>query len=492
MPQIRWGTEWWKEIEALQRQVLQSDLPYAFDALAASAYAVIFLILVYLVSSRRLRWPANVAAAAIAVIALVGAAGKAIVVFNLARTLPWVEAAVKMVDEGTLVLFALVGLAATYRIARRPSPRELQRAIDRQLVSLKELRQECDLLEQQVAVRTAQLQETTHRFETVLRQSPVSVFSQDKSMRYTWIRNPPPSFPPDVINRTDDDILPREAAAQMSSVKHRVMDSGAAIRTEIVLEADGEQRWYDLTVEPVRAVDGSVVGTTSAAVDISYRKNNEELLQVLLKEVTHRTKNLLAIIQAIVRHVSPREASPEGFTSRLVARLQALSLTHDLLVAADWRGIALRDLVAAQVAARANSRCAQIRLEGEEIILRPNAADTIGLVVHELVENAVAYGALCVAEGRVKVVWRLTDEEEDARLVLRWEEIGGPPVREPTGSGFGRRLIENAYGNSLTADVKLSFDTEGVRCQMSLPAYQVIKPLPRPGQRPARHADRPP
>jgi two-component sensor histidine kinase len=253
------------------------------------------------------------------------------------------------------------------------------------------------------------------------------------------------------------------------------METGDARRTEVLLTANGEQRWYDVTVESLRAVDGNIVGITSAAVDITHRKQSEQLLQLLLREVTHRSKNLLAVCQAIVRHTSPRTASAQAYSSRLAARLQALAVSHDLLVEEHWRGVPLEKLVRAQLGKYADRIDRQIKLDGPDISLRPNGVDCIGLVVHELMDNAAKYGALSTPAGKVSVCWHVIKNGQEERVRFVWQESGGPPVLPPAESGFGRLLLEEALGVSLSGEVKLEFAPEGLHCEITLPAFQAIR-----------------
>ncbi len=483
MEQVRWGAEWQAPLDALLDFAGHAGATVTLDATLAAAYGIIFGASFYLIVSRRLSWVGSSIAALVAVISAFATAGKVMLGFGLAPGVIWLEPAVAVMPYVSLVVAAAVALPVVVWTARRPSPLRLQREIDAQLLTLKELRSERAVLERQVSARTSQLQETTQRFETFLRQSPVSVFSQDANLRYTWVRNPPPSFPSDVIGKTDREFLPAETAERISDLKTRAMASGKGVRSEIVIDTEGEPRWYDLTVELVRAADGSVVGTTSAAVDITHRRRNEELLQMLLKEVTHRSKNLLAIIHAIVRHANLRRGSENEFAERLGARLRALAVTHDLLVEANWRGVSVPTLLAAQITARAQCRRGQISANGPDISVTPNAADTIGFMVHELLANAVEHGSLSVPAGRVEISWQLVNNGADDHLMLRWEEHGGPPVREPADMGFGRWLLDKAIGMALTAETKLVFAADGVRYEAILPSFHVVSSLPLPNGR---------
>jgi two-component sensor histidine kinase/PAS domain-containing protein len=446
------------------------------ETILALAYLLILAAIIYLL--RRRRYMAA-SARVLAVLALIFAAGSlavhTIIAAEFGPNVPELQEVLQLLADGTVLIAALLVWPAVHLISRQPSSAQLKEEIANQMRKLDELRAVRSELEGEVAARTDQLQETVQRFDIVLRQSPVSVFSQSADLRYTWIRNPPPGYPHDWLGKTDVDLLAPEAAARMTEIKNRVMKSGDARRTEIVLTADEEPHWYDLTVEPLRAVDGNIVGITSAAVDITHRKQSEQLLEMLLREVTHRSKNLLAICQAIVRHTAPRTTAGQAYSAQLGGRLQALAVSHDLLVEENWHGVALSKLVWAQFGQHAERIGRQVEIEGPEIMLRPNGVDSLGLVVHELIENAVRYGALSVAAGKVSVRWRMIGSGDEKQLQLMWQESGGPPVRAPAESGFGRVLLEDALGESLRGEVKLEFPPDGVRCEIRLPELHVAR-----------------
>jgi two-component sensor histidine kinase/PAS domain-containing protein len=466
----------WLQTFGLRGELIVAGITFGREAALAVAYLLIMGAVAYLLkrgrymprSARMLALVFLLFSSTEFIAHVVGALGSGAQMPEWPRT-------VQLLADGTVLLAALVIWPAVYKIARQPSPAQLKQEISTQLRTLEELRTVRSELEKQVAARTDQLQETTQRFDIVLRQSPVSVFSQDKELRYTWIRNPPPAYPDDTRGKTDEELLPPEAAAQITEIKRRVMESGSPRRTEVLLSSSGGRRWYDLTVEPLRAVDGNIVGTTSAAVDITHRKQSEQLLEMLLREVTHRSKNLLAVCQAIVRHTSPGTTSTRDYSSQLGARIRALAVSHDLLVEDNWRGVALPKLVRAQLGTYADRIGKQIKIDGPEIMLRPNGVDSIGLVVHELADNAARYGALSTPAGMVSVQWRTIENADESRVQFIWRETGGPPVHAPTESGFGRVLLEEALGVALSGDVKLEFAPEGVRCEITLPAFHVIR-----------------
>jgi len=204
---------------------------------------------------------------------------------------------------------------------------------------------------------------------------------------------------------------------------------------------------------------------------VSERQANEDQLRLLLRELTHRSKNLLTVIHAIARQTASRTRSVDDFLDRFGARLYAIGSSHDLLVADNWHGASLRMLVEQQLEAHADSFGARIVIDGEDVMLKPEAVHNLGLALHELTANAEKYGSLSGAQGEIRIQWEFC--EEPAKLKLVWQERGGPAVSPPERSGFGRAMIEDVVGKALEGDVKLSFPAGGVRCEMVIPAAQI-------------------
>jgi PAS domain S-box-containing protein len=381
--------------------------------------------------------------------------------------------------EGVLnaasAVFALITAIVFWQLLpsllTRPSRGRLEAEIAAHLKTLDELKEARQQLEQRVATRTKELAEAKQRFEIALRGSPITVFSQDRDMRYVWVHNPPAGIKPsDLVGKTESEVLPNESAAPIVAAKERAMATGESQTIESKFALFGRERSFYLVIEPLRDDRGGIVGTTSVAVDITERKEAEDQLRLLLRELTHRSKNLLAVINAIARQTASRTRSIDDFLQRFSARLVAIGCSQDLLVADDWHGASLRTLIEQQLSAHADRFGGQIIIDGEDIVLKPEAIQNIGLALHELATNAQKYGALSEDSGRVRIHWQLG---EAAKLQLVWEELGGPPVTAPERSGFGRAMIENVVGRALEGDVKLSFPTSGVRCVIEIPAAQV-------------------
>jgi two-component sensor histidine kinase len=199
---------------------------------------------------------------------------------------------------------------------------------------------------------------------------------------------------------------------------------------------------------------------------LSGSKAAEAHLRDLMRELTHRSKNLLSVIQAMARQTARHAGTVETFLDRFGQRLQALAASHDLLVRASWHGASLSELVRSQLGHHLDREEPQVTMAGPALLLKPEAAQGVGLALHELATNAAKYGALSVPGGRVTIRWRVLP----SGIEIVWSESGGPPVEEPKWRGFGSHLIEQNLARSLEAEISLAFPPEGVRCHMTIPA----------------------
>ena len=200
--------------------------------------------------------------------------------------------------------------------------------------------------------------------------------------------------------------------------------------------------------------------------DITERKRSEKRQETMLRELTHRVKNTLAVVQAMAHQTMRSSRSNEEFVERFDARLAALAEAHNLLVESNWRGAELGELARKQLEPYATAQPGKIRIEGEPIILPADLATPFGLVLHELATNAAKHGALSRAKGTVSLSWSLKSGNNPPLLTVLWEEHGGPAVTKPKASGFGSALIK---GGIPSAQVKYEFRRNGVICKIELP-----------------------
>ncbi len=237
---------------------------------------------------------------------------------------------------------------------------------------------------------------------------------------------------------------------------------------------DGIERWVAAKGR-AHFSDGAAVRMTGTARDITERKHWEEHTQLLMREITHRSKNLLAVIQAMARQSKVGSKTVADFEARFSGRLQALAASHDLLVQRDWHGVSIAELVKSQLGHYLDEHASQIEIEGKKMIVTPEAAQNIGLAVHELSTNAAKYGALSVPQGEVTVRWTCTDSEtEDTRFHMVWAERDGPAVAPPAHKGFGQVVLEQLAARALQGEAALQFKPEGVCWTLDIPASHIL------------------
>jgi PAS domain S-box-containing protein len=313
------------------------------------------------------------------------------------------------------------------------------------------------------------------RYETALRGSQVIVFTQDCDLRYTAISNSMFGLPLEyILGRSDAEIFPSDSGADIIALKREALTSGQPKHIEVALPDGLGKRWHELHMEPLRDDAGAIVGLTGASIDVTERKEGEAHLRLLLRELTHRSKNLLAIVQAMARQTARHTGSIDSFLTQFGSRLQALAASHDLLVRESWRGVSLGELVRSQLGAHGDGGAKQVALEGPEVELKPEAAQNLGLALHELVINAAKFGALSVPGGRVSIDWSRIDSSGNSAIQFNWREQFGPKVKLRRKRGFGSMVIEHNLARALDAEVKLEFDPDGVRCHFIISASQVV------------------
>jgi PAS domain S-box-containing protein len=204
-------------------------------------------------------------------------------------------------------------------------------------------------------------------------------------------------------------------------------------------------------------------------IDVTERKRAEEARTILNAELDHRVKNALATVWAVASHTREGSRSVDGFIAALEGRLRSMATTHELLSSRRWQGLPLTELVRRELAPYATRNNTEIN--GPGILLKPEAGQAVGMVIHELATNAAKYGALSTKEGRVSIRWdRHLNGHPRSHLVLEWQEIGGPPVVAPGASGYGTSTIRDLIPYEFGGTVDLVLAPEGVRCRLELSA----------------------
>lgn len=218
-----------------------------------------------------------------------------------------------------------------------------------------------------------------------------------------------------------------------------------------------------LSVSPIFDAYGRTIGAAKIAHDISARKEAERLQTVLVGELNHRVKNVLATVMAIARQTLGRETANRAGVDAFEARISLMSRAHDLLMHGNWEQAELEAVVKQALSPYSREK---ISISGPSVRLVPRAVVSISLALHELATNAAKYGALSMPEGQISIHWSVTNDEPH-ELTLRWQEMGGPRVSEPTRRGFGSRLIESLLAAELKGEVNITYDPAGLICEVN-------------------------
>lgn len=248
------------------------------------------------------------------------------------------------------------------------------------------------------------------------------------------------------------------------------------LRDAVRRRKDGTLVDVAISAAPMRRRDGQIIGFSAVLRDITERKRVEKHLRVVMRELSHRTKNLLAVIMAMVRQTARTSTDVAVLQTQLIQRLQSMSASHDLLVAEDWAGASIEELVRAVLQPFIGEEAAALECNGPRVFVNATAAQNLGLALHELATNASKYGALSTSAGKVRMNWSfVVDGNGERRLLIGWTEHGGPEVGPVNKKGFGHVVIERVAAQALSAPVTYEFPREGVRWSISLPSEFVVR-----------------
>jgi two-component sensor histidine kinase len=227
-------------------------------------------------------------------------------------------------------------------------------------------------------------------------------------------------------------------------------------------DAPPKEHFVDFIYQPITDGSSRVVGIFSESIDVTDHKRALDHQGLLIHELNHRVKNSLATVQSIVyqslRHAKTMQHAQESLESRLMA----LARVHDLLTQESWESADLRTIVHQALLPFEATGLSRFTVSGPPVRLLPRQVLPLAMAIHELLTNAVKYGALSLPTGHVDIVWDLAEDQK--ALVLTWRESGGPVVRKPTERGFGTRLIERSLAHELEGVVDIAFEPSGVIC----------------------------
>ena len=280
----------------------------------------------------------------------------------------------------------------------------------------------------------------------------------------------------EILGRPADVLVPEDRRAERAALMRR-LHAGKSIEYHTSRRRkDGQLLNVWIRGAPVLTPNGSLCCGSLIIRDVTAQHRREEHVSFLMRELTHRSKNLLAVIQAMARQTMSHLTTPEDFVARFSERLSGLAGSHDLLSSDDWVGASLVQLIRSQLQPFGDLFGSRVFLEGQDVFLRPEAAQNIGIALHELSTNAAKFGALSGPEGSVTVAWKFVpDSQGGRRLNLLWEERGGPPVRVPDHKGFGHMVMDRITGAALGGQSKVHFAPDGVTWRLDAPAAGVIR-----------------
>ncbi len=228
----------------------------------------------------------------------------------------------------------------------------------------------------------------------------------------------------------------------------------------MVLGDDDIERSIETVWSVEYAADGKPLRAFATNLDISERKRGEEKTKLLMGEVNHRAKNLLAVVQAVAQHTA-KHGDPTTFVERLSERISGLAASHDLLVRNQWEGVAMADLVTSQLAHLQDLIGARVHIHGLPTRLTPSAAQGIGMALHELATNAGKYGSLSNGVGQVQLSWHIEMAIKPI-LFISWLETGGPNVVPPQRNGFGQMVLGRMVEGAVDGTAAIDYQETGV------------------------------
>ncbi len=321
-----------------------------------------------------------------------------------------------------------------------------------------------------------ELRKSEERFRSSLVHSPLPVLMYDDreqilAVSQSWLEKT--GYSREELRRLEDwtsRAYGERSGEVLEYIRRIIRTEPKAQPTELTIHTkDGRERLWNFVASALGTQSDGRRLFVSMAHDATEQKAHEEQIGLLMREVSHRAKNMLSLVQAIARQTAARE--PEDFIGRFTERIQALAANQDLLVRNKWQGVDTEDLVRAQLAPFADLIGSRIAVHGPKLRLNAAAAQAVGLALHELATNAGKYGALSTDAGRVDVGWGSGGDI----FAMRWTERDGPPVRPPERRGFGTTVIDSMAKRTVSGEVELDYAPSGLEWRLTCPAANALE-----------------
>jgi PAS domain S-box-containing protein len=339
-----------------------------------------------------------------------------------------------------------------------------------------------DIAERKKAAQA--LTESEARLRLALDAGGMGVWQLDEAARVTLIDEIDAlllGLPPDTRALSMADFIARIHPDDRAAMTRHAADSrrlGSDYEHEFrALLPDGAERWLSARGRTVLGPDGKPMQTIGVNFDITAQKQAEERQNLLIAELDHRVKNVLARVAVVARYTREGSDSMDSLVEALEGRIQSMANAHALLSRSRWQGVSLADIVHHELAPYATAD--NTTIEGPDVTLIDEAMQAVTMVLHELVTNAAKHGALSTRQGRVAVRWaQRSSGNRRGWLRLQWNEADGPPVTHPTQEGFGTSVIRDLIPYELGGDVDVTFAAAGVRCSIEIPLKWISSERP--------------
>jgi len=340
---------------------------------------------------------------------------------------------------------------------------------------LQSLNEELNTLNNELRSKVETVEQTNNDLNNLLASTEIATIFLDLDCRVRW-------FSPAIkqvmrliasdVGRPISDLSSTVTGSDLEGAAQQVLESLTPVETEVVSE---QGKTYIRRVLPYRTSDNRIDGIVVTFVDITEHKKSELQRDRLMHELSHRIKNTLATVQAMVQGLSLQCQTLPELLAGFEPRLAALARAHSVLTLPGNECIELRHLLRRELAPYVGEESDRVSISGENLALNREPAIALELVFHELVTNAVKYGALSNGSGTISVNWKRENKFDGTHAQIEWIENGGPPIDTKGGAGFGSMLIESSIAHDLAGKVKMQFEPTGLHCIIDFPITQGMK-----------------
>jgi PAS domain S-box-containing protein len=398
------------------------------------------------------------------------------------ETQAYVKVATAMVSVATAIaIFPLIPKALAI-----PSPRQLQTVndglaaeIEAHRRTLSELARAKEELERRAAERTKELELSKARFEALVDASAQLVWTCDAAGNVvedspSWRAFTGQTREEWIGTGWSNAVHPRDREATIAAWRQAIKERRTySVEYRLRHSALG-WRWMAAKAVPLYTDTGVVREWVGMNIDIDERKRAERHMMFVMRELSHRTKNILAVVYSMAHQAAKQPESVSVFLKDFMGRIQGLSRSHDLLVNSNWSGVSLAEHVKAQLAPFAPRNDYRIQYAGVSIMLRPEATQALGLAFHELATNAAKHGALAQPDGTIKIEWTIETIGKDLFFRLIWQETWADarPI-EVVQQGFGYTILTRVVCETLSGETNYVFDSHGLSWELRAPLDEV-------------------